>query len=129
MIHRDRLTVFFDGGCRPNPGPIATAVVLRGRTHVRTDLGPGDSSEAEWLALRHAVELAVADGAADMLFVGDSTLVVKQASGRWRCRSPHLQPHLAVFQDMIAAIPRWRLKQVPRSRNLAGIALARRLDA
>ena len=121
-----RLTLFFDGGCRPNPGPMTTAVVVRGVTHFRDYGRHGDNNEAEWLALLHAVELATAVGATDVLFVGDSTVVVEQARGRWRCRSPQLQPHLAMFQTAVLAIPRVRLRQVRRSKNLAGIALARR---
>jgi ribonuclease HI len=120
-----RDTFFFDGGCRPNPGSMEIAVVSRGRIHVRTDLGHGDNNEAEWLALLYAVEIAKEMGATDVLFVGDSTLVVEQARGR-RCRSPHLQPYLDRFRIAVAGFSRVRLKQVPRSKNLAGIALARR---
>lgn len=123
-----RVTFFFDGGCRPNPGPMEVAVVTRGQTHIRDGLGVGDNNQAEWLALLFAVELALAQGASDALFVGDSTLVVEQARGRWRCRSAHLQPCLEAFAAAVAGIPRVRFRQLPRSRNLAGIALARRRD-
>jgi ribonuclease HI len=100
--------------------------VGRGEMHYRPDLGFGDNNEAEWLALLLAVEIARLAEAADVLFVGDSTLIIEQAAGRQRCRSPHLQSYLATYHEAVAAIPRVRLKQVPRSKNLAGIALARR---
>lgn len=119
-----RDTFFFDGGCRPNPGPMEIAVVSRGRTYLRTDLGSGDNNEAEWLALLYAIELAQAAGVTDALFIGDSVLVVEQARGR-RCRSPHLQPYLDRFRVAAERFSRIRLKQVPRSKNLAGIALSR----
>ena len=125
-MRRERVTVFFDGGCRPNPGPMGTAVVIGGRSHFGTDLGDGDNNAAEWSALLHAAELAVAAGADDVLFVGDSALVVEQASGRQRCRSPHLRPYLAAFRTLVTPIARVRLRHVPRFKNLAGIALARR---
>jgi len=121
-----RLTYFFDGGCRPNPGPIEAAVVSRGRTWFRDDLGSGDNNAAEWAALLYAVELAHADGAQNVLFIGDSVLIVEQASGRQPCRSALLQPYFEAYRAAAAAFPRVRLRQVPRSRNLAGIALARR---
>jgi ribonuclease HI len=101
------------------------AVVSRSQAYIRTDLGHGDNNEAEWLALLHAVEIAKEMGATDVLLIGDSTLVVEQARGR-RCRSPHLQPYLDRFHIAVAGFSRVRLKQVPRSKNLAGIALARR---
>ncbi|PAX06299.1 reverse transcriptase-like protein [Sphingomonas lenta] len=124
-----RLTLHFDGGCRPNPGPIETAVVMRGVAHFRDDLGSGDNNEAEWLALLHAVALARAASADDVLLVGDSAVVIGQASGRTKCRSPQLQPHLDAFKAAIAGIARVRCRLVPRSKNLAGIALARRRDS
>lgn len=125
MSGRDRLTIHFDGGCRPNPGEMETAVVARGVVHIRTDLGFGDNGLAEWLALRHALDLAIASGAADVLLIGDALAVVQQALGRWRCRDDRLRVHRDAFRAAAAAIPRLHLRHVPRSRNLAGIALAR----
>lgn len=122
----DRTTIFFDGGCRPNPGPMESAVVLRGRALFRDHPGTGDNNEAEWLALLHALDLAIESGAADVLLIGDSTLVIQQASGRWPCRSPQLLPYLERFRTMAPRIAMLKLRQVPRSKNLAGIALARR---
>lgn len=124
MKHRP--IFFFDGGCRPNPGPMEAAVVHRGRAYFRDDQGSGDNNQAEWLALLFAVEIAAAEKAADALFIGDSAVVVFQAGGVWPCRSPQLQPYLAAYRAAVAGLPGARVRQVPRSRNLAGIALARR---
>jgi ribonuclease HI len=120
-----RLKIYFDGGCRPNPGPIETAVVVRGVSHVRTGLPDGDNSEAEWRALIDAVGIAVRLGLDDVVFVGDSALVINQANGRWPCRAARLQACLAKLREMSAALPRAGFRQVPRSRNLAGIVLDR----
>lgn len=117
---------YFDGGARPNPGPMEAAVVSRGIAHFRDDLPHGDNNQAEWLALLFAVELAGTQMARDVLFVGDSVLVVQQARGAWPCRSSQLMPYLAAFRAAVAGFERVRLRQVPRSKNLAGIALARR---
>jgi ribonuclease HI len=122
------MKVFFDGGCHPNPGPMEAAVVIRGKAHVRLGLGTGDNNQAEWLALLLGLELATAAGLQDVTFVGDSTVVVEQAWGRWRCTSPQLEEYLAAFRAGAAAIPRLRLRQVQRAKNLAGIVLARRRD-
>jgi len=70
------LKIFFDGGARPNPGRMETAVVARGKFYHRPDVGIGSNDEAEWLALLHAVEVAKELGAEDVVFLGDSTLVV-----------------------------------------------------
>lgn len=121
-----RMTLYFDGGARPNPGRMEIAVVAHGEVHVRDDVGQGDNCTAEWLALRYAVEIATAAGAADVLFVGDARTIVEQALGHWRCRSPQLQPHLDAYRNATAAFARVHVRHVPRSKNLAGTALARR---
>lgn len=120
-------TIFhFDGGCRPNPGPMHAAVVSRGAVWFQDDMGAGDNNEAEWLALLLAMKQAAALGCVDILLIGDSALVIAQASGRQKCRSKQLQPHLASFQEVALRFTRVRLRHVPRTKNLAGIALARR---
>ncbi len=98
----------------------------RGKTHFRDDLGRGDNNQAEWLALLFAAELAVGEGASDVLFLGDSTLVVQQAKGLWTCRSPQLRPYVETFRTATLPLLRVHLRQVRRSKNLAGVALARR---
>lgn len=121
-----RLRLFFDGGCRPNPGTMEIAVVVRGASHIVADAGQGDNSDAEWLAAIHALRIAAGMGASDIELLGDSTLVVTQASGRARARSDALRAHLATFQALAAPFASVRLRHIGRSRNLAGIALARR---
>jgi ribonuclease HI len=119
------LKLFFDGGCRPNPGVMETAVVARGVTHHRIDLGHGTNNDAEWLALIHATELAIALGETKIVLVGDSALVLNQAKGLWPCRSPALRAHLAAFRLLSPSLASIRFRQVGRSQNLAGIALER----
>jgi len=117
------LKLFFDGGCRPNPGPIEVAVVTRGQTFFRADVGTGSNSDAEWLALLYALEIAHELGGTDILLVGDSAMVVSRASGTVRPRSRGSMQHLTAFQAKAAKFRRVRLRHVGRSRNLAGIAL------
>lgn len=118
-----KVKLFFDGGCRPNPGPIEIAVVVRGQTYLKTGTGVGTNDDAEWLALLYALDIARDLGIGEPLFVGDSTLVVKQAGGAWPCRSPNLQPHVAAFRRKSQAFDRITMRYVRRSHNLAGIAL------
>lgn len=101
------------------------AAVARGIAHLRTDIGRGSSEESEWRALLHAAELAVALGADDVELLGDSRSVIAKASGANKCRDAVSQRHLATYHAAIASIPRVRLRYVPRSKNLAGIALAK----
>jgi len=111
--------VYFDGGCRPNPGAMATAVVLRGVAHIRRDQGDGDSEEAEWLALLHALDIAAARGERDIILIGDSLPVIRQASGTLSCAPSRS----ARFDAAARSFDRVRLRHVKRQQNLAGIAL------
>lgn len=121
-----RLKVYFDGGCRPNPGRIEVAVVARGVTCFFDDLGVGTSDDAEWLALRAALRLAHSLGGREFDLIGDNAHVIAQANGTSRCRTPQALAHYAAFQDCAAPAPPRRIRWTPRSQNLAGIALAGR---
>jgi ribonuclease HI len=118
------MKIYFDGGCRPNPGPIQTAVVARGRAYYRDDLGEGDNNDAEWLALLDALAVARSLGALDVTLLGDSALVVDQAGGIAVCR-PRFRDRLAEFQALAGTFERLRIRWIRRSHNLAGIALER----
>lgn len=112
--------IYFDGGCRPAPIGMETAVVAGGRVWLRHDLGPGAAMEAEWLALIHAVRIARELGVENPLFLGDALAVIEQATGAVKCRAAFAR-HLAALTDPAAL----RIRHVKRTQNLAGIALAR----
>ena len=119
------LKLFFDGGCRPNPGPIETAVVANGIVHLSTGEHHGSNGDAEWLALLHALDVAQAADARDLVLLGDSAQVVAQAGGKATARGT-AAVHLAAFRARAASFDRIRIRHVRRGHNLAGIALATR---
>lgn len=125
---KGRLKLFFDGGCRPNPGTMELAVVARGVVYHQPDMGHGTNNDAEWLALIHALEIAHSLGATDIELVGDSALVVNQAAGLWKCRGAVLREHHDTFTSLADRFSRIRIRHVKRSQNLAGIALSKRRD-
>jgi len=115
--------VFFDGGARPNPGPIEAAVVMRGKTFFGSNLGAGSNVEAEWAALIFALEVSRAVGLQDIILIGDCAIVIEQARGRARCRSASLQSAFETYTAHVQAFQRVRMRLVGRAQNLAGIAL------
>lgn len=124
-IYRRPVKLWFDGGARPNPGPMETAVVVRGIADIRRGLGDGGNELAEWLALLHALESAAAQGLRDIILIGDSHSVVGQAKGIQRARSAGSSACLVRFHEMAGRFDRLRLRQTGRAQNLAGIALER----
>jgi ribonuclease HI len=125
-MRRRGIKVYFDGGCRPNPGAIEVAVVARGAAYFFDDLGYGTNSDAEWMALRMALTIAQSLGEPEFDLIGDSLEVVRQASGIARPGSIAAAHHLARYEDCAAQGRPRRVRWTPRGQNLAGIALARR---
>lgn len=119
--HQRPVKVYFDGGCRPNPGPIESAVVIGGVTDLRQAGEHGDNEDAEWSALLHALDRAHELGLTDIVLLGDSLSVIRQAQGKQRGR----QPWLDRFRAAAATFERVRPRHVGRKQNLAGIALER----
>jgi ribonuclease HI len=115
--------IFFDGGRRPDPIGMELAVVAGGRSHIRRDLGPGASMDAEWLALIEAMRLAADLDVVDPVLLGDASTVIAQANGRVRC-PPSCRHHLETFLALPKPAGRVRIRYVKRTQNLAGIALA-----
>ena len=122
---RRRLKIFFDGGCRPNPGPMEAAVVIRGQAHFFDDVGTGSNTEAEWQALFCAIALARTLGDQDVVFLGDSLEVTRQA----HCTLTTGQAgsdQAAVFRSLLAQYRPGRIRWIKREQNFAGIALESR---
>ncbi len=124
LVDRELTTkVYFDGGCRPNPGAIRVAAVVRGTAHVRAEPGEGSSGKAEWLALLYALEIAIAAGERDVTLLGDSASVIDQAKGVARRRlDAEDESH---FLELAGRFERLRFRSIKRNQNLAGIALER----
>lgn len=127
-VDMPRLKIYFDGGCRPNPGRMETAVVARGITYHQQDCGFGTSNDAEWLALIDAAKVALSIGANNVVLLGDSAVVVGQANGTAKCRSASLRAHLDAFNKLNAQFEHIRIRHISRHQNLAGIALAKTHD-
>ena len=95
-----------------------TAVVARGVIHVRTGIGHGNNSDAEWLALLDALHVAAELGERDVVLLGDSLFVIGRAKAAGASGD-------ANYLRLAAGFDRIRLRHVGRSQNLAGTALER----
>jgi len=120
-----RTKIYFDGGCRPNPGSMEVAVVTGGFAAIDRDVGVGSSLDAEWLALIAALRLARERGLTDFVLLGDAAAVVAQANGKAPARGTAAK-HMAAFRELAGNGPPPRIRHIGRAQNLAGIALARR---
>lgn len=89
-------------------------------------LGTATNNQAEYYALIEGLE-AVRDWKPDRLeLLLDSKLVVEQVAGRYKVRSPELQPLHKRAQALIQSFPKVEIKHVERARNKGADALANR---
>jgi ribonuclease HI len=120
-----RVKVFFDGGCRPNPGPIEGAAVIRGQVYRFDNLGHGSNRDAEWLALNAALRLSQSLGLTHVELIGDALEVITLANRAMESGQGG-DHHGAAFLSLIATHRPARIRWIKRQQNLAGIALAAR---
>lgn len=120
---RPRIKIYFDGGCRPSPIGMETAVAIQGRIYLQRSLGNGTSMEAEWRALLHAMEVAREYGITNPVFLGDALGVIYQVQGRAKC-SAAAQPYFERLSAIASSPADLSIRHIKRTQNLAGIALA-----
>ena len=118
------MKIYFDGGCRPNPGQMSACIVMvhdNGSAEPMKlyDLGYGTNNMAEWSALVWAALASRDFGFDRVVFIGDSQLVINQASMRWKINDQNLSSFFQEFKEITKGFD-FELCHVPRERNLAG---------
>ncbi len=90
------LTIHTDGGSRGNPGPAAIGVVITAADQeialLSESIGRATNNVAEYTAVLRAVEYLKANQIKTpvLKFVLDSELIVKQITGIYKIKQPHL---------------------------------------
>ena len=126
--------LYCDGASRGNPGPAGAGVVLidpQGRERVRQGryLGRTTNNVAEYQALLLGLAEALRLGVKKLRVLADSELIVKQLTGRYRVKSPHLIPLWREALNALKKFESWAIAHVPREENhLADEAANRAID-
>jgi len=93
----DLLEINTDGGSRGNPGQAAIGVIAKEGTHkvfsLSEKIGETTNNVAEYTAVLRALEKIEEDMVftEKIRFVLDSELIVKQITGLYKVKQPHLQ--------------------------------------
>lgn len=130
-----KATLFADGGSRGNPGPAAFGAVLFDGDgtvlrEISAYLGTATNNVAEWSGLIAGLEAALELGVDDIDVRLDSELVVRQLSGAYRVKQPHLQPLHAKAKSLLRRFPHSDVAHVRREQNKEADALVNQvLDA
>jgi ribonuclease HI len=121
------IRVFTDGACQPNPGKMGIGVVVEWQKNNPTIIsksgGDGTNNIAEYMALLEAQDFIKENIIKNVIINSDSTLMVKQVNGEWKCKDATLkelcskaQNRMKWFKDNNYKI---ELVYIPRELNLA----------
>jgi ribonuclease H / adenosylcobalamin/alpha-ribazole phosphatase len=116
--------VYFDGASRGNPGPAAWGAWSPAGYSRSGFLGRTTNNVAEWNAFLGALDLAIEAGAADVEIRADSELVIRQFSGEYKMKAPHLAPFLGEARRRAARFASLVVVHVPREANREADRLA-----
>jgi ribonuclease HI len=116
--------MWVDGGSRGNPGPAAVGYRIEDEDGGVLDeagevIGVATNNEAEYRALITALARAAALGATEVEVRSDSELLVRQMTGRYRVKSPHLKQLWDEAQQAADGFERVRYIEVRRAENTA----------
>ncbi len=132
--HPEKVKVFADGGSRGNPGPSASGfVVLDLEDTILVDkgvyLGVTTNNQAEYTALKLALEECLKMGVREVQVYLDSLLVVNQMKGIFKVKNRDLWPIHDAIRQMAEKFEKISFSHVPREFNkLADAAVNRALD-
>ncbi|HUD10578.1 MAG TPA: reverse transcriptase-like protein [Candidatus Saccharimonadales bacterium] len=130
----EEVKVFTDGGSRGNPGPSASGfVILDMEDNVLVDkglyLGITTNNQAEYTALKLALEECLKMGILEAQVYLDSLLVVNQMKGIYKVKNRDLWPIHDAIKQLAKNFKKISFSHVPREFNkLADAAVNRALD-
>jgi ribonuclease HI/pterin-4a-carbinolamine dehydratase len=126
-----KLKIYTDGGSRGNPGPSASGFVLYDEDdNVLADkgvyLGITTNNQAEYTALKLALEEARKLGASELAIYMDSLLVVNQMNGVFKIKNRDLWPIHDAIKQLASGFNKVSFTHVPRELNKAADAAVNR---
>lgn len=130
----EKVMIYADGGSRGNPGPSASGYIIYDDHHTvlvnrGTYIGVTTNNQAEYMALKSALEEAKSLGARDVHVYMDSMLVVNQMRGIFKVKNRDLWPIHDAVKQLCAEFRRVDFTQIPRESNrLADAAVNAALD-
>ncbi len=122
------LIINIDGGSRGNPGPGASAYVIKNSSGVKIAQGGKffascTNNQAEFTALQLALRRAAELGGSTLIIRSDSQLLVKQYLGEYKIKNPQLKDLMAAIRQAAAKFAKINFTHVRREQNTEADAL------
>jgi ribonuclease HI len=133
--NNQRVVIYSDGGSRGNPGPSASGFVIKDTNdHLLFEggkyLGVTTNNQAEYQAVKLALEKALEIGAQQVQFRMDSLLVVNQLNGIYQIKNRDLWPIHAAIKELASRFKEISFTHVLREYNTEADAMVNKiLDA
>ena len=116
-----KATVWFDGACSGNPGPMGGGAVVHvegGTPQILSmAFGTGTNNQAEYRALILGLRHALAAGVEDVTVHGDSQLILRQLEGKYKVKNADLKPLHDEAAKLLRQFSAVKLEWVPRAQN------------
>jgi ribonuclease HI len=128
----DELIIYADGGSRGNPGPSASGFVIQDAEERLIFeggkyLGITTNNQAEYQAVKLALEKALELSPKKISFRLDSQLVVNQLNGVYQIRNRDLWPIHASIKDLAKRFPKVTFTHVRREFNKEADAMVNKI--
>jgi ribonuclease HI len=121
--------IFTDGASRGNPGLAGAGyVILDSNNNTiksgKKFLGRKTNNEAEYLALKLALEEALNLGFTEIELFLDSELIVKQIKGEYKVNNERLKKHYKEVKELLKKFKHYNINHVKREKNKKADKLA-----
>lgn len=129
MLFDPEYIIQVDGASRGNPGPASYGfAVLDPEGNILHSgsgyIGISTNNVAEYTALIEALRFALKRGIASIDIRSDSQLLVKQLSGEYKVRTPHIAELYEQTRNLLRKFAWYQIKHVPRAQNKLADKLA-----
>jgi len=126
---QEEYSLYFDGCCKGNPGPAGAGFVLyQGSREIVTKsefIGDNETNNvAEYHALVIGLKKALSYGVRRLTVYGDSLLVIKQVTGKYKVNSHHLKQYYDYAIELAKQFEFIRFEHVLREKNKRADELA-----
>jgi ribonuclease HI len=118
-----------DGAARGNPGPAGIGVQITDASgvvvaEIAEGIGEATNNVAEYKAAIEGLKKARELGATRVHLLSDSLLLINQLTGRFRVKTPHLQPLHRKARELAATFVDVKYEHVRREGNTEADRLA-----
>lgn len=124
--------LFTDGGSRGNPGPAASAAILRDETgktvnQIGIFIGNATNNEAEYKGLIFGLDMVAKMDIKEIDCYLDSELVVKQVRGEYKVKNENIKGFFVILKEKINNFNKITFTHIPREQNSEADALVNKV--